>query len=85
MSTTLEDVTSLRIILNELKSKFDRSMRQGETFANLKEIYLQIKELECLLNAMQWNPRIPSENRKEKTLMDPICHEPHKKERQEFS
>ena len=56
--TTRDDATSLRIILNELRSKFDQSMRQGETFGNLKEIYLQIKELECLLKAMEWNQGI---------------------------
>ena len=49
------DITSLSIQLNELKSEFDRSMRQGDTFANLKKVYMKIKELTCHLQALEWN------------------------------
>jgi len=49
------DVTSLSIELNELKSAFDRSMRQGDTFANLKKVYTKIKELTCHLQALEWD------------------------------
>jgi hypothetical protein len=49
------DVTSIMIELNELKSKFDQSMRQGDTFANLKKVYMQIKELTCHLQALGWD------------------------------
>lgn len=50
------DVTSIRIELNELKARFDKSMRDGENFDNVKAIHLQIKELECYLNALEWHP-----------------------------
>lgn len=49
------DITSLSIELNELKSKFDLSMRQGDSFANLKKVYLKIKELTCHLQALEWD------------------------------
>jgi hypothetical protein len=49
------DITSISIELNELKSEFDRSMRQGDTFANLKKVYMKIKELTCHLQALQWD------------------------------
>lgn len=55
-STINNDVTSYRIRLNELKSEFDKSMRQGETYNNLKKIHVQIKELECYLKALDWDP-----------------------------
>jgi hypothetical protein len=51
--------------LNELKSKLDHLIREGETFDNVKKVYLQIKELECHLNAMYWNPGIPVQRRKD--------------------
>jgi len=54
--TSLEDISSLRIHLNELQSKFERFIMQGKSPARLKEIHLQIKELECHINAMDWNP-----------------------------
>jgi len=38
-----------------LKAQFDKAMRDGEVFVNLKKIYIEIKELECHLNAMEWN------------------------------
>ena len=55
------DVTALRIELNELKSQFDRSMRDGENFDRVKVIHAQIKELECHLNALEWHPGMYSE------------------------
>jgi len=49
------DVTAMRIHLNELKSKFDQAMRDGESFTTMKEIHLQIKELESCLKVLEWN------------------------------
>jgi hypothetical protein len=49
------DITAISIELNELKSEFDRSMRQGDTFANLKKVYMKIKELTCHLQALEWD------------------------------
>lgn len=49
------DITSISIELNELKSKFDLSMRQGDSFANLKKVYMKIKELTCHLQALEWD------------------------------
>ena len=49
------DITSISIELNELKSKFDLSMREGDSFANLKKVYLKIKELTCHLQALEWD------------------------------
>ena len=58
MAISIEtDVTSVSIRLNELKNKFDQCMRQGDTFANVRAIYNQIRELECFLKAMIWDPR----------------------------
>ena len=58
------DVTSMRIELNELRTRFDKSMRDGENFDNVKAIHLQIKELECHLNALDWHPNSFSERPK---------------------
>jgi hypothetical protein len=49
------DVTAIRIHLNELRSQFDDAMRHGEVFGTVKDTYLQIKELECHLKAMEWD------------------------------
>ena len=51
------DITSLSIELNELKSAFDRAMRQGDSFANLKRVYMKIKELTCHLQALEWDSK----------------------------
>jgi hypothetical protein len=59
------DVTAVGMQLNELRSKLDRLMREGETFDNVKKVYLQIKELECHLNATHWNPGIPLQHGKD--------------------
>jgi hypothetical protein len=48
------DATAMRIHLNELKSQFDNAMRDGEVFANLKKVYMEIKELECCLKVIEW-------------------------------
>jgi hypothetical protein len=53
---TTNDITSINIELNELRSKFDQAMREGSAFQDLREIYLHMKELECHLNALQWDP-----------------------------
>ena len=50
------DITAITIQLNELRSKFDQGMREGHEPADLKETYLQMKELECYLKALQWEP-----------------------------
>ena len=54
MTTVMGDVINIRIRLNELKTKFDRAMNAGEEFATVKKIYMEIKELECYLNVMEW-------------------------------
>jgi chromosome segregation ATPase len=50
------DPTSISIRLNELRYQFDQAIREGENFENVKEIHSQIKELECYLTALQWQP-----------------------------
>jgi hypothetical protein len=50
------DITAITIQLNELRSKFDQGMREGREPSDLREIYLQMKELECYLKALQWEP-----------------------------
>lgn len=57
ISTT--DVTTITIQLNELRSRFDQAMREGHEFQELRETYLQMKELECYMNALQWDPETP--------------------------
>jgi chromosome segregation ATPase len=57
MQHTEVEFTDVSIRLNELRSKLDRMMRNGETFQNVKDIYSQIKELECYQNALQWDPK----------------------------
>ena len=52
------DVTSVSIHLNELRNQFDQCLRNGETFANVRKLYMQIKELECALKALIWDPRM---------------------------
>ncbi|HUQ66405.1 MAG TPA: hypothetical protein VM101_09630 [Flavitalea sp.] len=55
MQNVKTDITSISIELNELKSQFDRSMREGDTFANLKKVYMKIKELTCYMQALEWD------------------------------
>jgi hypothetical protein len=50
------DITAINIQLNELRSKFDHAMREGNDLPDLRETYLQMKELECYINALQWDP-----------------------------
>jgi hypothetical protein len=50
------DITAINIQLNELRSKFDHAMRDGTDYVDLRETYLQMKELECYINALQWEP-----------------------------
>lgn len=50
------DITAINIELNELRSKFDLAMREGSEIIDLREIYLHMKELECHINALQWDP-----------------------------
>lgn len=49
------DVTAMRIHLNELRSRFDQAMREGESFTTMKEIHLQIRELESCIKVLEWN------------------------------
>lgn len=56
IATDFTDLTSLSIELNELRSKFDLGMREGHELADLKETYLHMKEIECHLKALQWDP-----------------------------
>ena len=56
--TSDDDVTSISIRLNELRSRLDQGLRQGDSLPVLREIHLQIKELECYLTAMEWNPTL---------------------------
>ena len=49
------DVTAMRIHLNELRSRFEQAMRDGESFTMMKEIHLQIKELESSIKVLEWN------------------------------
>ena len=53
------DITAINIQLNELRSKFDHGMREGGDFPHMRETYLQMKELECYINALQWDPEKP--------------------------
>jgi len=55
MTAEMGDVITIRIRLNELKTKFDSSMNKGEEFATLKKIYMEIKELECHLKVIDWS------------------------------
>ena len=41
--------------LNDLKSQFDQKMQQGGSFEEVKQVYLQIKELELKLNDVKWH------------------------------
>ena len=50
------DVTALNIQLNELRSRFDQVIREGDDFQDLKETYMHMKEIECHLKALQWDP-----------------------------
>ncbi len=50
------DAASVSIHLNELKNKFDQCMRNGEAFAEARKLYMEIKELECFLKALVWDP-----------------------------
>ncbi|RYG46199.1 MAG: hypothetical protein EOO01_16570 [Chitinophagaceae bacterium] len=56
------DVTTMKIHLNELRSSFDSAMREGELFSKMKEMHLQIKQLESNIKVLEWNaPSSPRE------------------------
>jgi hypothetical protein len=59
---TQKDAIAMRIHLNELRTQFDTAMRNGETFANLKKVYMEIKELECHLKVIEWEATKPRNN-----------------------
>ena len=54
MTTENVEVITIRVHLNELKTQFDRAMLEGEEFASTKKLYMEIKELECYLNVLEW-------------------------------
>ena len=54
MATASVDTSALRIHLNELKSEFDKTMREGASFSIVKSIYKEIKELEWQLKVLDW-------------------------------
>jgi hypothetical protein len=56
ISFEVADITTITIQLNELRSKFDQGMREGQEPSDLRDTYLQMKELECYLKALQWEP-----------------------------
>jgi hypothetical protein len=60
INTDVADVTAIIIQLNELRSKFDQGMREGQDMSDLRETYLLMKELECHLKALQWDPETNS-------------------------
>ena len=60
MITENVDIEVIHIHLNELKAKFDNVMRNGGTFAEVKKIYMEIKELECHSKVLEWE----ADNRK---------------------
>ena len=76
MTTEMGDVITIRIRLNELKTQFDRAMRDGEEFAALKKIYMEIKELECHLKVIDWSAdnkaRIHSRNYSQLNKRSPL-------------
>jgi len=49
------DISGIRMHLNELRSQFDQVMRNGDDFNLLRELHIKIKELECHLQALEWN------------------------------
>ena len=52
----LPDITTITIQLNELRSRFDQGMREGREPIDLRQTYQHMKELECHLKALQWEP-----------------------------
>ncbi|HUQ66579.1 MAG TPA: hypothetical protein VM101_10505 [Flavitalea sp.] len=48
------DADAILIYLNELKSRFDEKLREGESFEEAKKVYMQIKEIEAQLNVINW-------------------------------
>ncbi|MBL7698847.1 MAG: hypothetical protein JNK79_11835 [Chitinophagaceae bacterium] len=59
------DVTTMKIHLNELRSKFDQAMREGESFSTMKEMHLQIKELESCIKVLEWSAPMGHRERSE--------------------
>ena len=48
------DVTALRIHLNELTASLDHAIMEGDSFERVKNLYMQIKEIECRLRVLEW-------------------------------
>jgi len=46
------DAAALSARLNELKIKFDQRMLNGDSFAEVKKIYLEIKKIETQLHGV---------------------------------
>jgi hypothetical protein len=62
------DLTSINIQLNELRSRFDQAMRENDESIDIRETYLHIKELECYVKALQWDPEHSAANPQATTL-----------------
>jgi hypothetical protein len=45
---------ALVIRLNQLKARFEEKMEQGECFEEVKKLYMEIKNLESELKAINW-------------------------------
>ena len=56
------DSAALTNLINELKSRFDHKLLQGESFEDVKKVYMQIKEIESHLNVIDW--QYPKESHK---------------------
>ena len=59
------DVTTMKIHLNELRSRFDQAIREGESFSTMKQMHLQIKELESCIKVLEWSAPMGQRERSE--------------------
>lgn len=51
------DRAALATRLSELKVLFDKQMKEGKNFDEVKRTYMQIKTLEAQLNVINWQTR----------------------------
>lgn len=51
------DIISLLLRINKLRSLFDRKIIQGDCFEDIEKIYLEIKELDAQLDAIEYANR----------------------------
>lgn len=59
-----QDIIAMSIRLNELKAGFDQAIREEQPFEFLQKVYAEIRELECMLNVLQWEARNKMPQRK---------------------